>query len=112
MEREVGGGIGMGNTCKRMADSFRCMTKSTTIKRLIIIKYLEKKKRGQVKSIKCLRKRKMGHRSEKGVQTGREVEVIQTHKLLSVYESTFLPTLLIKYLTSLTFQQTSKSTSQ
>ena len=54
----------------------------------------------------------MGHRSEKGVQTGREVEVIQTYKLLSVYESTFLPALLIKYLTSLTFQQTSKSTSQ
>ena len=32
MEREVGGGIGMGNTCKPMADSFQCMTKSTTIK--------------------------------------------------------------------------------
>ena len=33
MEREVGGGIGMGNTCKPMADLFRCMTKSTTIKK-------------------------------------------------------------------------------
>ena len=32
MEREVGGGIGMGNTCKPMAVSFQCMTKSTTIK--------------------------------------------------------------------------------
>ena len=31
MEREVGGGIGMGNTCKSMADSFQCMTKPTTI---------------------------------------------------------------------------------
>ena len=31
MEREVGGGIGMGNTCKPMAVSFQCMTKSTTI---------------------------------------------------------------------------------
>ena len=31
MEREVGGGIGMGNTCKPMADSFQCMTKPTTI---------------------------------------------------------------------------------
>ena len=30
MEREVGGGIGMGNTCKPMAVSFKCMTKSTT----------------------------------------------------------------------------------
>ena len=31
MEREVGGGIGMGNTCKSMADSFQCMTKPITI---------------------------------------------------------------------------------
>ena len=38
MEREVGGGIGMGNTCKPMAVSFQCMTKSTTIKKIIIIK--------------------------------------------------------------------------
>ena len=30
-EREVGGGIRMGNTCKSMADSFQCMTKPTTI---------------------------------------------------------------------------------
>ena len=33
MEREVGGGIGMGNTCKPMAVSFQCMTKSTSIKK-------------------------------------------------------------------------------
>ena len=31
VEREVGGGIGMGNTCKSMADSFQCMTKTSTI---------------------------------------------------------------------------------
>ena len=31
MEREVGGGIGMGNTCKSMADSCQCITKTTTI---------------------------------------------------------------------------------
>ena len=31
VEREVGGGIRMGNTCKSMADSFQCMTKPTTI---------------------------------------------------------------------------------
>ena len=31
VEEEVGGGIGMGNTCKSMADSFQCMTKPTTI---------------------------------------------------------------------------------
>ena len=33
MEREVGGGIGMGNTCKPIAVSFQCMTKSTTNKK-------------------------------------------------------------------------------
>ena len=33
MEREVGGGIGIGNTCKPMAVSFQCMTKTTTIKK-------------------------------------------------------------------------------
>ena len=31
VEREVGGGIGMGNTCKSMADSCQCMTKTSTI---------------------------------------------------------------------------------
>ena len=31
VEREVGGGFGMGNTCKSMADAFQCMTKPTTI---------------------------------------------------------------------------------
>ena len=31
VEREVGEGIGMGNTCKSMADSCQCMTKTTTI---------------------------------------------------------------------------------
>ena len=31
MGREVGGGIRTGNTCKSMADSCQCMTKTTTI---------------------------------------------------------------------------------
>ena len=31
VEREVGGGIGMGNTCKTMADSCQCMTETATI---------------------------------------------------------------------------------
>ena len=31
VEWEGGGGIGMGNTCKSMADSCQCMTKTTTI---------------------------------------------------------------------------------
>ena len=40
MEREVEGGIGMGNTFISMADSFQCMPKPTTIK-----KKKEKRKR-------------------------------------------------------------------
>ena len=31
VEREVGRGIRMGNTCKSMDDSCQCMTKTTTI---------------------------------------------------------------------------------
>ena len=31
VEREVEGRIRMGNTCKSMANSFQCMTKTTTI---------------------------------------------------------------------------------
>ena len=31
VEREVGGWIGMGNTCKSMANSCQCMTKPNTI---------------------------------------------------------------------------------
>ena len=42
MEREMGGGIGMGSTCKPMAVSFQCMTKFTT----------NKKKREKKKEIK------------------------------------------------------------
>ena len=59
VEREVGRGIGMGNTCKPMAVSFQCMTKFTTNKKkkwdkknfcaillvyIIFNKYLFKKK--------------------------------------------------------------------
>ena len=31
VEREAGGGIGMGSTCKSMADSCQCMAETTTI---------------------------------------------------------------------------------
>ena len=31
MEREVGRGFRMGNTCKPMADSCQCMAKNTTV---------------------------------------------------------------------------------
>ena len=45
MGREVGGGIGMGNTCKSMADSFQRMTKPSTIK--------EKKKKEYWSGLPC-----------------------------------------------------------
>ena len=35
VEREVGGGIRMGNTCKSMADSCQCMAKTTIIFKVI-----------------------------------------------------------------------------
>ena len=49
MEREVGGGIGMGSTCNSMADSFQCMTKFTTKKennKNLAFKHLESRGRG------------------------------------------------------------------
>ena len=48
MGSEVGGGIGMGNTCKSMADSCQCMAKTTTIFQVIslqLIKINEEKKK-------------------------------------------------------------------
>ena len=58
MEREVGGGIGMGNTCKSMAVSFQCMTKSTTIKKKNNKKKKKKKRKGHLPG-KLKRKKKM-----------------------------------------------------
>ena len=49
MEREVGGGIGMGKTCKLKDVSFQCMTKFTTNKKKKKKKY-KKKKKTKVKS--------------------------------------------------------------
>ena len=46
MEREVEGGIGMGNTCKPMAVSFQCMTKFTTNEK---IKNKNKKTKNKIK---------------------------------------------------------------
>ena len=55
MEREVGGGIGMGNTCKPMAVSFQCMTKSTKNKKKnnkVKTKFGLKKKKDHLKAAK------------------------------------------------------------
>ena len=54
MEREVGGGIGMGNTCKSMADSCQCMAKTTTICKVIslqLIKINEKKHKMYISAV-------------------------------------------------------------
>ena len=50
MEREVGEGIGTGNTCKPMAVSFQCMTKFATKKR--IKEEISKKKKKKVHRFK------------------------------------------------------------
>ena len=52
MEREAGGGIGMGNTCKSMADSCHCMAKNhyNVVISLQLIKINGKKKHNRVQS--------------------------------------------------------------
>ena len=50
VEREMGGGIGMGNTCKSMADSCHCMTKRLQYSKVIslqLIKINEKKRKSE-----------------------------------------------------------------
>ena len=58
MEREVGGGIGMGNTCKPMAVSFQCMTKFTTNKKK------ERKKNSPPPKKRLLKKKKKTNREQ------------------------------------------------
>ena len=41
MGREVGGGIGMGNTCKSMADSCQCMTKTLQYCKVISLQLIK-----------------------------------------------------------------------
>ena len=47
----MGGGIGMGNTCKPMAVSFQCMTKFTTNKK----KRKKKKKKRKLSNEELMR---------------------------------------------------------
>ena len=63
MEREVGGGIGMGNTCKPLAVSFQCMTKSTTNKK-------KKKKRKWVGELGQKEKQNDGQEAAIVIQNG------------------------------------------
>ena len=48
VEREVGGRIGMGNTCNSMADSCQCMTKPLQCCELICLQQKKKKKKKEV----------------------------------------------------------------
>ena len=41
--REAGGGIGMGNTCKSMADSCQCMAKPLQYCKVISLQLIKKK---------------------------------------------------------------------
>ena len=41
MVREVGGGIGMGNTCKSMANSCQCMAKTTKYCKVISLQLIK-----------------------------------------------------------------------
>ena len=45
VEREVGGGIGMGNTCKSMADSCQCMAKPLQYCKVISLQLIKKTKK-------------------------------------------------------------------
>ena len=59
MEREVRGGIGMGNTCKPMAVSLQCMTKFTTKKKKKRIIQSIIKQHLNIKKKKYMRNQKM-----------------------------------------------------
>ena len=68
MGREAGGGIGMGNTCKSMADSCQCMTKTTKIYCKVVslqrIKINGKKKKKQAPSSRALHNGDRTYREE------------------------------------------------
>ena len=48
VEREVGGGIGMGNTCISMADSCQCMTKPLQYCKVISLQLIKKKEKKKI----------------------------------------------------------------
>ena len=64
MEREAGGGIGMGNTCKSMADSCQCMAKTLQYCKVISLQ-LMKINGKKIKKINKEKKRKEKKRKEK-----------------------------------------------
>ena len=62
VEREVGGGIGTGNTCKPMAVSFQCMTKYKKKKKSVLVNRNQIKqsirKKNKIKSLFSSKKKK------------------------------------------------------
>ena len=48
VEREMGGGIGMGNICKSMADSCQCMTKPLQYCKVISLQLIKMNEKKQV----------------------------------------------------------------
>ena len=75
VESEVGGGIGMGNTCNSMADSCQCMTKPTKMLwiSLQLININEKKKE-HISGTRNLKKKKR----RRIAQVPYEVAVVQS----------------------------------
>ena len=69
MEREVGGGIGMGNTCKPLAVLFQCMTKSTTNK-----KKNKNKNKKQDSTTCCLQETQFSFKKKQAQSEGMENE--------------------------------------
>ena len=55
VEREVGGGIGMGNTCKPMADSCQCMTKPLQYCKVISFQLIKIKGKKKAKPLSHVR---------------------------------------------------------
>ena len=84
MEREVGGGIRMGNTCKPMAVSFQCMTKFTTNKKI----YKNKNK------IKIQKKKQTKFSIVERLLTidCHKNPIMSYNKIISVPNSTYTPT--------------------
>ena len=60
MEREVGRGIGMGNTCKSMADSCQCMTKPLQYCKVISLQLINEKRKKKEKLLMKKKKDKLG----------------------------------------------------
>ena len=70
----MGGGIGMGNTCKPLAVSFQCMTKSTTNKK--------KKKREKNKKIK--KKERLNLMSTKNLMFTLKCKFVRIREILMI----------------------------